>query len=85
LNVHGGLTFAGKGDGVNRPDGVYWYGWDYAHAGDASLFDFLLTSPISREKKWKVDEVRKEVKAAAKTFIKILNLRGYTSDSETTG
>jgi hypothetical protein len=42
LDCHGGLTFAEKGGakGLPHPDGWYWYGWDYAHSGDALTFRF---------------------------------------------
>ena len=33
LSVHGGITFAQQGEGL-RDENYYWYGWDYAHAGD---------------------------------------------------
>ena len=34
IDCHGGLTFSDEGDGEARPRGYFWYGWDYAHAGD---------------------------------------------------
>lgn len=34
FDCHYGVTFRGAGDGVTRPQGWYWYGWDYAHAFD---------------------------------------------------
>jgi hypothetical protein len=35
IDVHGGLTFAGQGDGKHRPAGYWWLGFDCAHFGDA--------------------------------------------------
>jgi len=40
VEAHGGLTFSGEGGAKNSkgvatwPEGFWWYGWDYAHAGD---------------------------------------------------
>lgn len=37
VDVHGGLTFSGVGEGGDlRPQGFYWFGFDCAHAGDYS-------------------------------------------------
>lgn len=33
IDVHGGFTYAGEGFGALER-GLYWYGWDYAHAFD---------------------------------------------------
>lgn len=38
LECHGGLTWGKEGKGYH-PEGWYWYGWDYGHAGDACLWD----------------------------------------------
>ena len=36
FDCHGGvITFRGPGDGEIRPEGWYWYGWDYQHVNDA--------------------------------------------------
>jgi hypothetical protein len=64
LSVHGGLTFADEGDGRYRPAGWYWYGWDYAHAGD--LIPGLHAYPGDRA--WTVGEVEAEARAAAEVF-----------------
>jgi len=34
IECHGGFTFSERGDGIYLPEGFWWYGWDYAHAGD---------------------------------------------------
>ena len=31
IHAHGGLTYAGAGEGEMRPKDFYWYGWDYGH------------------------------------------------------
>jgi hypothetical protein len=38
FECHGGLTFAGAGDGIHRPEGWYYFGWDYAHSGDWTAY-----------------------------------------------
>jgi hypothetical protein len=38
IDVHGGLTFAGKGDGKYRPQGRWWLGFDCAHHWDLVPF-----------------------------------------------
>jgi hypothetical protein len=40
LQCHGGLTFAAKGEKMWHA-GWYWYGWDYGHAGDRSVYSDL--------------------------------------------
>ena len=38
LNVHGGVTYADKDAAYPAPnDGLWWYGFDCAHAGDAYI------------------------------------------------
>lgn len=34
---HFGINFRGLGDGRMRPQGWYWYGWDYGHCTDLLL------------------------------------------------
>lgn len=34
FRCHHSITFKGWGDGLLRPEGWFWWGWDYAHAGD---------------------------------------------------
>jgi hypothetical protein len=66
LEVHGGLTFAGEGDGKYRPTGWYWYGWDDAHAGD-----YLSWAPRLGGRRWTVDDVEAEVREAARVFARV--------------
>ena len=63
VECHCGLTFAGEGDGEMRPDGVYWYGWDYAHSGDKSFYDLerRAGSMIEADKAWTLDDVEKDI------------------------
>lgn len=60
LECHGGLTFAGKGDGKWFPTGFFWYGWDYAHCGDRSCYDDdpALHSKINMPIREGQDEIR---------------------------
>ena len=80
LDVHGGLTFSRAGDGKNWPKGYWWYGWDYAHAGDKAFYD--LERPWASAWKdnyheWTVPEVHVDVIVAAWNMKKLMNL--YTS------
>ena len=77
LDVHGGLTFADKGDGKMRPAGMYWYGWDYGHSGDTSFYDLEPSMARFREKDetaWTVDDVQKEIWGATYEFSKLVRL-----------
>lgn len=71
LEVHGGLTFADKGHG-QWPEGKYWIGWDYAHAGDKCFYDLdwhHAAIPGFNEKEWLVEEVAAELKEATNDFV----------------
>ncbi len=72
VDCHGGLTFASEGRGA-WPAGYFWYGWDYAHAGDYSFFDDDY-SPDSQNKKWTVEEVKEDSWSAIYDFNKLLRL-----------
>lgn len=60
VSCHGGLTFADKGDGKYRPEGYYWYGWDYCHNGDYSYWGREDEKPRAGEKDWTLAEVKKD-------------------------
>ena len=68
LRCHGGLTFGDYGDGI-RPEGVYWLGWDYGHAGDYSGY---LAHICPNERKWSTEEILEEVKSVIWDFKDIL-------------
>ena len=78
VSCHGGLTFAGKGDEL-RPEGWYWYGWDYAHSED---YCFYYDSPLghnlvfvkSTSKKWLVEDVVRDSWEALYDFRKLMGL-----------
>ena len=73
FDCHWGVTFSGEGDGQLRPEGWYWYGWDYAHYGDHIAFPEGSIPPqlaehfnnIFRGKKWTLAEVEQDVLDAA--------------------
>ena len=41
IDVHGGLTFEGMGNGYPVEDDRYWIGFDCAHYNDAKDFDLI--------------------------------------------
>ena len=67
LDCHGGLTFADKGGHSIWPKGWYWYGWDYAHAGD-----FLSFLPNSSDRQWTVEDVEAEARQVMKQIEALL-------------
>lgn len=52
LEVHGGLTFAGAFLPTHPTfyPSLYWYGWDYAHSGDAVVLEN--GSYLAKVKQW---------------------------------
>jgi hypothetical protein len=60
---HGGWTYAGEGDGVNRPEGWYWWGWDYAHSSD-----WIPYLESNRGHRWTTDEVVAEIRELLPAF-----------------
>lgn len=69
-SVHGGFTYgaASKHGDTNLPVGYYWYGWDYGHYRDKSLFDSLSIGKEGHE--WTVDQVAFECGEALVDFVK---------------
>jgi len=71
IGCHGGFTFSARGDDGSHPKGFWWYGWDYAHAGDGRFYD----NPLSRhEKKWLVKDVEEDSQDAIFDFITLVRL-----------
>lgn len=64
IDCHGGLTFGAKGGGSDtfRPEGFFWYGWDYGHAGDMFLYDidpkYMAIMNETTLPDWKKDDVK---------------------------
>jgi hypothetical protein len=74
VNAHGGLTYAGAGDGVaGRVTGWFWYGWDYAHAGDASFYD-AIRGKREDETRWDVAAVVADSQSTLDEFRRLANL-----------
>ena len=76
LNVHGGLTYA-SGESKLLSNDFFWYGWDYAHAGDRTYFDNLPREFLEEkdgEHDWTLLEVETEVKDALYDFKKFVKL-----------
>ncbi|MBV7542000.1 hypothetical protein [Acidovorax sp. sic0104] len=77
LRVHGSITFQGAGDGLYRPEGWYFWGWDYQHWGDQKVLDPALldllppefrermVSANSKGKKWTLPEIQQDLIDAA--------------------
>lgn len=63
IEVHGGLTFGGRLQGSND----YWFGWDYAHAGDYTGY---ATFGTNDEKRWTTQEIVDECLKVIKQFQK---------------
>ncbi|MFN9475136.1 hypothetical protein [Acidovorax sp.] len=69
FECHHDVTFRGEGDGDLRPEGWYWYGWDYQHLSDQTNFpaDMLALMPpefvklIPKGKNWTVAEVEQDL------------------------
>ena len=78
IDCHGGLTFAGEGDGENdkhRPKGFYWYGWDYGHLHDYVFFyDKEPNLAGLDDKKWLVEDVIKDSWGAIYDFKALMKL-----------
>lgn len=74
LDCHGGLTFAGN-DIDAMPEGYYFYGWDYAHAGDKTNFGRDISgADFPGDKAWTLGEVKQEVRMAVYDFKHFIEL-----------
>lgn len=75
---HGEITFRGFGDGDLRPEGWYWFGWDYQQPGDKLTppMGFIGSLPpelermVERErrsgqKEWSIPEIEQDLLDAA--------------------
>lgn len=75
MDCHGGFTYASFGKDY-LPEGYYWFGWDYAHAGDFSF----ISEPEG--KKWTVKEIESECWNVAYNMTKLRKLINQVSESE---
>ena len=74
LDVHGGVTFKGEGDNKFLPKGYYFFGWDYAHAGDKFMFqEFSINH--SNDTEWTVKMVEDDSKDGVSGFKKFIKER----------
>lgn len=71
---HGGLTYAGAGDGKYRPEGYYWYGWDYSHSGDYIFYGDDSFPKREDDKDWTLKEVKDDAWRAVYDFGKLKKL-----------
>jgi len=85
VTCNGGLTFAGEGDGEYRPEGYYWYGWDYAHSGDFNWWGDN-EQPRADEKDWTLKEIKDDAWSAIYDMGKLKTLaeRIYSKTKELT-
>lgn len=62
INCHGGLTFAGDLTHIREDLTGWFFGWDYAHAGDYMGYDILFNFKSRYEdKKWTTEEILEDV------------------------
>jgi hypothetical protein len=74
LRVHGGLTFGEEGK-KPWPEGWFWYGWDYGHAGDKAFYysgDSVWGDLGGKE--WTIPEVKDEIWWVALDFKRLMRL-----------
>lgn len=71
LSCHGGLTFSEKGGG-KWPEGWWWYGWDYAHSGDAATYERLRSWGSGDEVQWTPAMVEDDSWSAVWDFKKLV-------------
>ena len=77
IKCHHGLTYSGEGSGKVRPNGYYWYGWDYGHHGDYCFYYDLLdmySSDGLTDKKWMVEDVKKDMRGTICDFAQLKRL-----------
>lgn len=75
ISAHGGLTYAGTG--VHGDGETYWYGWDYAHSGDRSTYDYITEgrrAMAERETAWTPAMVYADAWEAVYEFKKLVTL-----------
>jgi len=66
ISCHGGLTYCTKGNGDLFPKGYYFFGWDYAHLGDAVFYNSEIKN--DSDQKWLLDDVITDVATAVVDF-----------------
>jgi hypothetical protein len=77
FSCHGGITFSREGDGQFWPKGYWWVGWDYAHSGDQSFFDYRDQRYYNpNDMPWIVEWVEREVLEVIPEFKEWLEREG---------
>lgn len=80
IECHGGLTYGESGDGDYLPKGEFWYGYDYAHAGDYSWYEKAVLDTIGnlsekyKDRKWSIKELVDGSWGAAYDFRHLMDL-----------
>lgn len=72
--AHGGYTFLGELD----RDGLFgtWIGWDYAHGGDYTFWEYDLLTDKRNGHRYTIDELSED----ALTTIKSIITNGFTTE-----
>ena len=74
VDVHGGVTFSGDEVLGYKKEGVWWFGIDFAHAGDICVGRYIVSPlpplPLLGEQRvWNLKKVEKEIKDFAKQLV----------------
>ena len=64
IPCHGGLTFSEAGDGGIWPADRWWYGWDYGHFQDRTIY----SSPELAYRAWTPAMVAEDAEEALREF-----------------
>lgn len=73
LSCHGWLTFSREGVGP-WPEGWWWYGWDYNHAGDRATYHDALGFSVEGETAWTPAMVENDMWSAVSDFKRLARL-----------
>lgn len=68
FDIHGGITYAANGAPGADVEGLWWFGFDCAHAGDVSSLDMQGPMGIYRSEEYVIDECKSladQLKSAA--------------------
>ena len=77
IGVHGGVNLCRAGDGEIFPEGYYWVGWTYDHAGDRYGAGELMIEG----KEWTTEEIYQEAVDAAYKLHGTLELTAQILDT----
>lgn len=75
IDVHCGFTYSNNKIAKNPfPNkNIWWFGWDYGHYGDFVDYSALgIDFGFLNEKKWTLDEIKKEVFGVIRLFEKMV-------------